>query len=249
MSPRFLPRIYWINDLANPTLIEAYYSEAYHEQPKRRVKLLRFSAKLDAFPVTGEALRRARSQEAADPPMSAIYPRGCGTWCWRAQAFAQIHEQEWRQVSEIATAIETLPSGTELIFLSSDQKKLLSPFMRSRQVSWLLLEFGVPRRRDDHGLIGILPRSQVSDQLWLDRLRASADELIPVRCEGQTCRPNFDERGYVIFYKKEEFRSGGRFRWIEINGTRIGVRDFEKWRGAIYDPMTRTILIRTGAFR
>jgi hypothetical protein len=248
LSTQHLPRVYWINDIGNPAFIEAYYSEAYHNQPKRRVRLLTFGARLAAYPVANDALQLARAQEKADPPMDVIHPRGCGTWCWRAMAFAQIREDEWRQVPEIARTIDSLSPGQGLVLLSADLKKLLDPFMHSRQVSWLLLERGVPRRGDDHGLIGVQPRSQL-DQLWRDRLRVSADDLIPIRCEGHICRPLFGERGYVIFYRKEAFRSDEQFRWVEFQGTRIGVRDFDKWRAAIYDPTTRTVLIRTGAFR
>lgn len=198
--PEFLPEFYWINRLADPTVVEAYISESYYSQPKPRLKVLR-PIRIEYVAPTTDAAQTAAEQKAAEPPIDLLKGRHFGSpGYWIGFTLLPVEAAVWSRVPEVVHQIEAASAENLVVLDRPSVEKLYSvawPIYRAHWGDSRSEALGVPQPRK-------FPQPKGEEGMILGQWMGHyGDGRIPVRCDpSERCMPLTDQRGFYIFYDK-----------------------------------------------
>jgi hypothetical protein len=231
---QFLPEFYSIDDIARPTVIEAYVSELYFDQPYARLKIIE-PIRLEFVERSEEAHRVAMAQAKSEPNVDLANGND-GRW-W-APKLLLADKELWTRFPKIVGALASGGSSDVILFGRKTADEILVSAGKDYNKHWLNARswnYGVPQPKR-------FPRPLGEGMLYHQATGFYGDEVIPLACATTpqiVCHSLLDRRGYLLFYKMQPSRPA----WtLDYRGHAIDLGSV----GAFYDRSAKQLFIVSG---
>ncbi len=240
-----LPVYEWLPKQTDAKFRESYISESYHERDDARVRHISFSTTPGPHPVPDELILEARASTLAQPVVKTYSEPNEGRFLWRRMFAKSFPEERWRSFPELREIVEQLPEDQVLVKLDrspaswdgyeNDYFRLDTHLFRTR---------GVPRRSEQPGVIGeSRTRTQLLKSKRYERTLYTADEAVPIFCDGDLCRIDSSQSGYIRTQHSSTlgYKKFGRFI-VEIDGEQLELIEGPTGRSLlVFDRRTQTV--------
>lgn len=219
-----LPVYEWLPKQTDAKFRESYISESYHERDDARVRHISFSATPGPHPAPDELILKARASTLAQPVVKTYSEPNEGRFLWRRMFAKSFPKDRWSTVPALRKIVEQLPKDRTLVKLDQSPED-----WDGYRNDYFILDtslfrtLGVPRRGDTTGVIGeTRSRADLLQSKHNTRALYTADEAVPLFCDGDFCRIDSKQSGYIRTQHSSSlgYKQSGRFV-LEIDGERI----------------------------